>query len=68
MTERPLARIARISAGIGLVILGIFLLVLPGPGILTIIAGLALLARDVPALQRVVDRLRERFAPDEEEA
>ena len=61
-----MARIARISAGIGLVILGIFLLVLPGPGILTIIAGLALLARDVPALQSVVDRLRERFAPPED--
>lgn len=41
-----MARIARIGAGIGLILLGLALLVLPGPGILTIAAGLALLATE----------------------
>jgi hypothetical protein len=36
-----MARIARIGAGIGLILLGLILLVLPGPGLLTIAGGLA---------------------------
>lgn len=41
-----MTRIARIGAGIGLVLLGLILLVLPGPGILTIAGGLTLLATE----------------------
>ena len=62
-----MARIARITAGVGLVILGIFLLVLPGPGILTIVAGLALLAKDIPAVGRLEAWVKSKFLPEQEE-
>jgi len=39
-----MVRIARIGSGLGLVLLGILLLALPGPGILTIAGGLTILA------------------------
>jgi hypothetical protein len=57
-----MARIARITGGIGLIIAGIFMLVLPGPGIITIIGGLALLARDIAWAGRLRDWVRKRFA------
>ena len=42
-----MARIARITVGFALIVAGSFMLFLPGPGILTIIAGLALLSEDL---------------------
>jgi uncharacterized protein (TIGR02611 family) len=57
-----MARIARIVGGFALVIAGIFMLVLPGPGIVTIIGGLALLSRDLHWAGRLADWTRERFA------
>ena len=51
-----MARFARIGAGFGLIIAGIFMLVLPGPGIVTIVGGLALLSRDLPWAQRLASR------------
>ena len=56
-----MARIARIAAGILAIIAGIFMLVLPGPGILTILGGLALLSRDVAWAGRLVDRVKQRL-------
>ena len=56
-----MVRIARIGAGIGLVLLGLFLLVLPGPGILTIGAGLAILAIDFVWARRLLDWMKARF-------
>jgi multisubunit Na+/H+ antiporter MnhG subunit len=62
-------RAARAVAGIGLVLLGVALLFLPGQGVLTILLGLALLSdpRRVglrllarPALRRTVETLRTR--------
>lgn len=41
-----MTRLARIFGGFGLIVVGAFLLFLPGPGILTIMAGLAILARE----------------------
>ncbi len=59
-------RIARIGAGTALVLLGLFLLVLPGPGILTIAGGLAVLSIDFAWARNVLDwmkrRLREQFS------
>ncbi|MEA1903309.1 MAG: PGPGW domain-containing protein [Actinomycetota bacterium] len=60
-----MGRIVRISAGVGLVIVGIFLLVLPGPGILTILAGLALLSKHIPAVERLADWIKARFSKDD---
>lgn len=56
-----MVRIARIGAGLGLVILGLFLLVLPGPGILTIAGGLAILAIDFVWARRILDWMKERY-------
>ena len=51
--ERGLVRrVARVVAGFTLVFVGILLLVLPGPGLLVIAAGLGLLSRDVPFARR----------------
>ncbi len=56
-----MVRIARIGAGIGLVLIGLFLLVLPGPGILTIAAGLAILAVDFVWARNLLDWIKTRF-------
>lgn len=48
-------RFARIAGGSTLVVLGTAMLVLPGPGVLTIAAGLTVLSKDVPWAGRIVD-------------
>ncbi|MGW8065272.1 PGPGW domain-containing protein [Streptomyces ziwulingensis] len=50
----PIRRAALGSLGAVLVVIGIALLVLPGPGLLLVFAGVVLLARAVPALDRFV--------------
>ena len=57
-----MVRIARIGAGLGLVLLGLFLLVLPGPGILTIAGGLAILSVDFEWARNLLDWMKSRFA------
>jgi tellurite resistance protein TerC len=57
-----MAKIARIAGGFALIIAGIAMLVLPGPGIITIVGGLALLAQDLLWAGRLRDRVKERFA------
>ncbi|MEZ4235112.1 MAG: PGPGW domain-containing protein [Myxococcota bacterium] len=47
----------RLSAA-GMILAGAAMLVLPGPGVLTILGGLALLERDLPAVSRGMDRVR----------
>lgn len=54
-------RISRIGAGMALVLLGMFLLVLPGPGILTIAGGLAILAIDFAWARNLLDWMKSRF-------
>ena len=56
-----MARIARIGAGTGLILLGLVLLVLPGPGILTIAAGLALLATEFTWAANILDWLKSKY-------
>jgi uncharacterized protein (TIGR02611 family) len=53
-------RIAVIVAGTVLLVVGIALLVLPGPGIPLIIAGLALLGTQFPWARRALEWLRAR--------
>jgi uncharacterized protein (TIGR02611 family) len=50
-------RIGVTVAGVVLILVGIVLLVLPGPGMLLIAAGLGLLATEFPAVRRFVDWL-----------
>ena len=45
---------------------GISLLVLPGPGLIVIAGGLALMAQDVPFARRWLDKVRERIPEDED--
>jgi uncharacterized protein (TIGR02611 family) len=52
-------RIARTAAGGVLLIAGIAMLALPGPGWLTIAAGLAILATEFAWARRLLDRLKD---------
>lgn len=61
-----LIRIGRMGAGAALVLLGIAMTVLPGPGLLTVAAGLLLLSRDFPWAARMLERVRARLPQDAE--
>ena len=52
-------RVAKIVAGFALLIAGAAMVVLPGPGWLTIAAGLAVLAGEFPWARRALDRLKQ---------
>jgi Putative transmembrane protein (PGPGW) len=56
------ARLSRIAGGFGLIILGIFLLVLPGPGILTILGGIALLSNEFAWAKGIADWAKKKAA------
>jgi len=53
-------RIARMTLGTVVIILGVAMLVLPGPGILAIAGGLFILAKDVAWADRLLQHLRKR--------
>ena len=53
-------RIARMTLGAVIVILGVAMLVLPGPGFLAIAGGLFILAKDVAWADRLLQHLRKR--------
>ncbi len=58
-------RVARMSIGGILLLIGLILLVLPGPGLIVVAAGLAVLARDVPWASRLLVKVRERIPKNE---
>lgn len=60
-----LVRIARIAAGVVVLIIGLVLLAAPGPGLLVIALGLGLLAQDVPFARNLLDKVRDRLPQDE---
>lgn len=62
MNKTPIKRATRIAAGGGLVLIGIPMLVLPGPGLLTIFAGLTVVASEFAWAERVVNRVKEKTA------
>lgn len=59
-----LVRIGRVTLGVVVLIAGVLMLPLPGPGMLTIAAGLALLASDVPYARKLLEKVRERLPAD----
>jgi UPF0716 family protein affecting phage T7 exclusion len=64
MEDRPrsLARRAGTVAGGTLVTgVGVALLVLPGPGLVTIAVGLNMIGKEVPAARRLLDRVLRRI-------
>ncbi|MFD8596876.1 PGPGW domain-containing protein [Kitasatospora sp. NPDC059646] len=54
----PVARVVLGVAGVTLIGIGVVLLVLPGPGMLLLLAGMVLLARAIPAFSRFVEPVR----------
>jgi hypothetical protein len=62
-----MTRVLRIVAGSSLIMAGTAMLVLPGPGVLTIGAGVALLAKDVKWAERLKDRVTTRYLPTPED-
>jgi hypothetical protein len=61
-----LFRLGRIVAGVLICLAGLLLLVLPGPGLVVLAIGLAVLAQDVPFARRLLDRVRARIPSDAE--
>jgi hypothetical protein len=59
-----LIRIGRVFLGTIVVIAGLLMLPLTGPGMLTIAAGLALLASDVPFARNLLESVRKRLPAD----
>lgn len=53
-------RVLLTVAGVLVLVIGIVLLVLPGPGLLLVLAGLLILASEFPKLERYVDPVRDR--------
>lgn len=51
-------RVFKVIAGFGLLAAGIVMLVVPGPGWLTIAAGLAVLAAEFPWARRALDTIK----------
>ena len=62
MRPSHLRRTTRIAAGSGLILLGVPLLVLPGPGLLTIFAGLTVVSSEFEWASKVVDWTKEKTA------
>lgn len=59
-----LLRIGRVALGVIVLIAGLLMLPLPGPGLVTIAAGLALLASDVPYARKLLESVRKRLPAD----
>ena len=59
--SRILVRLARMSLGFVILLAGVVMLVLPGPGWLAIAAGLAILAEDVAWADRLLRYIRRRI-------
>jgi drug/metabolite transporter (DMT)-like permease len=55
-------RIARVVGGFILILAGMVMLVTPGPGVLTILGGLALIGQEFAWAQRIVDGVRSKVA------
>lgn len=61
-----LKRTVRMSIGFTVLVLGLVLMALPGPGLLTVAVGLGILSRDVPWAERLLERVRRRLPQGEE--
>ncbi|MGW5568143.1 PGPGW domain-containing protein [Streptomyces tendae] len=59
-TGRALSRAVALIAGGALLVVGAALLVLPGPGLLLVLAGLVVLSRQFPSVDRYVEPVRRR--------
>lgn len=58
-------RAIRVGVGIIVCLAGVFLIVFPGPGMVVLAAGLAILSRDVPFARRLLVNVRRRIPENE---
>ncbi len=58
-------RVVRVGIGITVCLAGVFLIVFPGPGMVVLAAGLAILSRDVPFARRLLVNVRARIPENE---
>ncbi|TDD79789.1 hypothetical protein E1293_22450 [Actinomadura darangshiensis] len=65
---RSTRRALVLVAGGAVLLAGVALLVLPGPGLLLVLAGLLILAREFPGVDRYVEPVRERAIQAAEES
>ncbi|HYH31779.1 MAG TPA: PGPGW domain-containing protein [Pseudonocardia sp.] len=70
MADHPnlAARVLYLLLGGVLLLAGVALLVLPGPGLLLVLSGLILLSHAIPAVRRFVDPMRQRALAAAEES
>jgi len=68
MAANPAKRIAALIGGGLLLVIGAVLLVLPGPGLLLVLAGLIILANQFPAVDKYVDPVEKRAMQAMEES
>ena len=62
--RHSVVRLARMGFGLAVVVLGVIMMPLPGPGMLVVAVGLAILARDVAWADRLLRKVRERLPSD----
>jgi Putative transmembrane protein (PGPGW) len=67
-TRNAVKHTAMAIGGAVVLLIGIALLVLPGPGLLLVLAGLIMLSSAFPALERYVDPVRDRAIKAAEES
>ena len=67
-TGKQVKRVTIALCGAVVLLVGIALLVLPGPGLLLILAGLLILASEFPAIEKHVDPVRDRAMKAAEES
>jgi Putative transmembrane protein (PGPGW) len=60
-SARRITRYATLAGGWALLGVGVVMLFLPGPGVVAILGGLAVLGREVPWAQRLDHRIRARL-------
>jgi hypothetical protein len=60
MATNPAKRVAAVIGGGLLLVIGVVLLVLPGPGLLLVLGGLLILANQFPSINKYVDPVEKR--------
>ncbi|GIU84213.1 MAG: hypothetical protein KatS3mg008_0988 [Acidimicrobiales bacterium] len=61
-----LLRLVQISVGSVVLLSGLLLMVMPGPGMVVVAIGLAILAPEVPFARRLLERVQERIPRDDD--
>jgi hypothetical protein len=68
MAANPAKRVAALIGGGLLLVIGVVLLVLPGPGLLLVLGGLVILANQFPSINKYVDPVEKRAVQGMEES